>query len=101
MTVVKDVDIWTVFMCTNNVWNLLVWLNGNSNQPQRKGMSMATKEAHNKATQKYNAKTYYRPSIMLNRKYQDKVINRANELNLSVSAYIQSLIKKDLGIEDE
>lgn len=61
---------------------------------------MATKEAHNKATHKYNTKTYYRPSIMLNRKYQDKVINRANELNLSVSAYIQGLIKKDLGIED-
>ena len=57
---------------------------------------MAKSEAQIRATNKYDSKTYYRPSIMLRREYETAIRNRASELNLSMSAYIQTLIKKDL-----
>lgn len=57
---------------------------------------MAKSEAWKKANQKYMAKAYYRPSILLRREYEDDIRNRADELNMSMSEYIQTLIKKDL-----
>lgn len=46
----------------------------------------------------WNAKAYYRPSICLRREYEELIRNRAKELDMSMSEYIQSLIKKDLDI---
>ena len=57
---------------------------------------MAKSSAQIKATKKYDKKTYYRPTIMLRREYEDAIHNRAKELNLSMSSYILALIKKDL-----
>ena len=45
---------------------------------------------------RWNAKAYYRPTIYLRREFEESVHNRANELNMSMSEYIQTLIKKDL-----
>lgn len=45
---------------------------------------------------KWNAKTYYRPSINLRREYEPAIRERAKELNMSMSEYIQTLIKLDL-----
>ena len=53
-------------------------------------------QAQNRATQKYMAKAYYRPTIYLRREYEEAIRNRAAELNMSMSEYIQTLIKKDL-----
>lgn len=57
---------------------------------------MPASKAQQKAVQKYMAKNYYRPSIMLKRDYEKDIRNRAKELNMSMSEYIQTLIKKDL-----
>ena len=62
---------------------------------------MAISEAQQRAVKKYMAKAYYRPSIMLKREYELAILNRAKELNMSMSEYIQSLIKKDLNIEED
>lgn len=59
---------------------------------------MAKSEAWVKANQKFMAKAYYRPSILLRREYEELIRNRAKELDMSMSEYIQSLIKKDLDI---
>ena len=53
-------------------------------------------EAQMRAQNKYIAKAYYRPSICLRREYEEETRNRAKELNMSMSEYIQTLIKKDL-----
>lgn len=45
---------------------------------------------------RWNAKAYYRPSINLRREYEDAIRERAKELDMSMSSYIQALIKKDL-----
>lgn len=44
----------------------------------------------------WNAKTYYRPAVCLRREYEDATRERAKDLGLTVSNYIQELIKKDL-----
>lgn len=61
---------------------------------------MAKTKAQMRATTKYMAKAYYRPSIFLRREYEPAVRERAKKLNMSMSEYIQSLIKKDLGITE-
>lgn len=45
---------------------------------------------------KWNAKAYYRPSINLRREYESAIRERAKELDMSMSTYIQTLIKLDL-----
>ena len=45
---------------------------------------------------KWNAKAYYRPTVCLRREYEDAIRDRAKELNMTMSNYIQTLIKKDL-----
>ncbi len=45
---------------------------------------------------RWNAKAYYRPSINLRREYEDAIRERAKELNMSMSTYIQTLVKMDL-----
>ena len=57
---------------------------------------MAKTEAQIRATKKYDKKAYYRPTIMLRREFEDVIHDRAKELNMSMSSYIQALIKKDL-----
>lgn len=57
---------------------------------------MPASEAQIRAVEKYKRKNYYRPSINLRREYEEKTRNRAKELNMSMSEYIQTLIKKDL-----
>lgn len=57
---------------------------------------MPASKAHMKATNKWMNKAYYRPSICLRREYEEDIRNRAKELNMSMSEYIQTLIKKDL-----
>ena len=57
---------------------------------------MAKTEAQIRATKKYDKKAYYRPTIMLRREYEEQIHERAEELHLSMSSYIQTLIKKDL-----
>lgn len=57
---------------------------------------MAKTEAQMRAQTKWMAKAYYRPSILLRREYEASIRNRAKELNMSMSEYIQTLIKKDL-----
>ena len=47
---------------------------------------------------RWNAKAYYRPTIYLRREYEETIHARAKELDMSMSEYIQSLIKKDLNI---
>lgn len=59
-------------------------------------MNMAKSEANIRATKKYDKKTYYRPTIYLRREYEEAIHLRADELNMSMSAYIQTLIKMDL-----
>ena len=61
---------------------------------------MAASEAQMRATAKYKTKAYYRPSILLRREYEEPIRERAKKLNMSMSEYIQSLIKKDLGITE-
>ena len=61
-----------------------------------KGLNMAKTEAQMRAQNKWISKAYYRPSICLRREYEDDIRNRADELNMSMSEYIQTLIKKDL-----
>lgn len=62
---------------------------------------MAKTEAQIRATKKYDKKAYYRPTIMLKREFEVLIHNRAKELNMSMSSYILSLIKKDLNIEED
>lgn len=57
---------------------------------------MAKTVAQMRAQDKWRTKAYYRPSINLRREYEDAIRERAKELNMSMSTYIQSLIKKDL-----
>lgn len=57
---------------------------------------MAISQSQMNAVKKYMNKAYYRPSVMLKREYEEDIRNRAKELNLSMSEYIQTLIKKDL-----
>jgi len=57
---------------------------------------MPVSKAQIKASDKYKAKTYYRPSINLRREYEEAIRERAAELNMTMSTYIQTLIKKDL-----
>lgn len=57
---------------------------------------MAKTAAQMRAQDKWRAKVYYRPSINLRREYEDQTRERAKELNMSMSTYIQTLIKKDL-----
>lgn len=64
------------------------------------GKQMAKTEAQMRATKKYVAKAYYRPSIMLRREYEELLRQKAEVKGLSVSGYIVELIKKDLGITD-
>lgn len=61
---------------------------------------MAKTKAQIRATQKYDAKTYYRPTIYIRREYTELIKNRAAELNKSTSEYVLSLIKADLGIDE-
>jgi hypothetical protein len=61
-------------------------------------MIMAKTEAQVRATKKYDLKAYYRPTIYLRREYEETIHARAKELDMSMSEYIQSLIKKDLDI---
>ena len=51
-----------------------------------------------RAVDKYKRENYYRPSINLRREYEELIRNRAKELDMSMSEYIQSLIKRDLNI---
>ena len=62
---------------------------------------MAMSKAQIRANHKYNTKTYYRPSIALRREYEPLIRERAKELNMTMSSYILSLIKKDLSIEED
>jgi len=57
---------------------------------------MPVSKAQQKAVQKYMAKNYYRPSILLRREYEEQIHDRAKDLNMSMSSYILELIKKDL-----
>ena len=57
---------------------------------------MAKSDAKKKADAKWNAKAYYRPTIYIRREYADDVKARVEELNTTMSTYIQTLIKKDL-----
>lgn len=57
---------------------------------------MAKTEAQIRATKKYDKKTYYRPTILLRREYEEQIHDRAKDLNMSMSSYILELIKKDL-----
>lgn len=59
---------------------------------------MPKTEAQMRAQDKWRTKAYYRPSINLRREYEELIRNRAKELDMSMSEYIQSLIKKDLNI---
>lgn len=59
---------------------------------------MAASKAQMKAVDKYKRINYYRPSINLRREYEELIRNRAKELDMSMSEYIQSLIKRDLNI---
>lgn len=61
---------------------------------------MAVSKAQMKAVTKYMAKSYYRPSIMLRKELKDAITEKAQSEGKSVSAYIQDLIKKDLGLTD-
>ena len=58
-------------------------------------------EARIRANHKYNTKAYYRPFIALRREYEPLIRERAKELNMTMSGYILSLIKKDLNIEED
>lgn len=57
---------------------------------------MAKTEAQMRAQDKWRTKAYYRPSINLRREYEAAIRERAKELDMSMSEYIQSLIKLDL-----
>jgi hypothetical protein len=59
-------------------------------------MIMPVSKAQQKAVKKYMAKNYYRPSIMLKRDYETDIKDRAKDLDMSMSEYIQTLIKTDL-----
>lgn len=61
---------------------------------------MAVSEAHMRASNKWNKKAYYRPSICLKREYEDLLRVKAEKEGKSVSLYIQDLIKKDLGVTE-
>lgn len=62
---------------------------------------MAVSKAQQRATQKYTTKTYYRPSIMLRREYEEALREKAEAKGMSVSGYIIELIKKDLDINED
>lgn len=59
---------------------------------------MAKTEAQIRATQKYDKKAYYRPTIYLSREYEMALHDKAAAKGKTVSTYIQDLIKADLGI---
>lgn len=61
---------------------------------------MGTSKAQMRASQKWNKKAYYRPSVCLPRKYEDALREKAAQEGKTVSTYIQDLIKKDLGVEE-
>lgn len=62
---------------------------------------MSTSDAQIRATNKWNKKAYYRPSVCLRREYEEPLRKKAAAKGESVSAYIQDLIKKDLGIKED
>ena len=57
---------------------------------------MSASKAQIKANNKWNKKAYYRPSICVRREHEEDIRNRAKELGMSMSEYIQTLIKTDL-----
>ena len=61
---------------------------------------MPASKAHIKASNKFNKKAYYRPSICLRREYEEMLREKADKKSLSVSGYILELIKKDLGVTE-
>lgn len=62
---------------------------------------MPVSKAQIKATNKWNKKAYYRPSICLRREYEEPLRKKAAAKGESVSSYIQDLIKKDLDIKED
>lgn len=63
---------------------------------EKGGKKMAVTKAQMKATQKYMAKAYYRPSIMLRREYEEALREKAESKGMTISAYIVELIKNDI-----
>ena len=59
---------------------------------------MADKEKFDfiKYNNEYKTQKYFRPGVLLKREYEPDVRERAAELNMTISEYIQALIKKDL-----
>ena len=53
-------------------------------------------ESQNKATQKYNKKTYDQINFRVKKGEREKIQARADSLGLSLNAYITGLIRKDM-----
>ncbi len=57
---------------------------------------MALSEARKKANQKYNEKAYDQVKILVKKGEREVIKARAEELGLSLNAYINKLIHEDL-----
>ena len=53
-------------------------------------------KAQNRAVMKYVKENYYRPTLYIYKEYKDKIKKRASDLGITISEYINNLIKQDL-----
>lgn len=58
---------------------------------------MAQTKAHQKASNKYNAKAYDRLAILVKKGDRDKIKAHAEAQGLSLNGYINKLIAEDMG----
>lgn len=58
-------------------------------------------KAHQKASNKYQAKAYDRMNLLVKKGEREKIKAYAESKGLSLNAYVTGLIYKDMGVEKE